>query len=92
MMWKYARRDRKDDTMLLAVINEFSRDGFHFESALEYCPELLVTHGFLTKRHPSSSQWKRHQFRLGTGQGNGASRRWPINCRRRTVGCCRRSD
>ena len=62
MMWKYARRDRKDDTMLLAVINEFSRDGFHFESALEYCPELLVTHGFLTKRHPSSSQWKDINF------------------------------
>jgi len=62
MMWKYARRDRKDDTMLLAVIKEFARDGFHFESALEYCPELLVTHGFLTKRHPSSSQWKDINF------------------------------
>lgn len=62
MMWKYASRDRKDDTMLLAVIKEFSRDGFHFESALDYCPELLVTHGFLTKRHPSSSQWKDINF------------------------------
>ena len=62
MMWNYARRDRKDDTLLLAVIKEFSRDGLNFESALEYCPELLVTHGFLTKRHPSSSQWKDINF------------------------------
>ncbi|MBD3672721.1 MAG: UDP-2,3-diacylglucosamine diphosphatase LpxI [Planctomycetaceae bacterium] len=62
MMWKYARRDRKDDTMLLAVIKEFARDNLNFESALEYCPELLVTHGFLTKRHPSSSQWKDINF------------------------------
>jgi len=62
MMWSYARANRKDDTMLLAVIKEFARDGLYFESALDYCPELLVSHGFLTKRHPTSSQWKDINF------------------------------
>jgi DUF1009 family protein len=62
MMWHYARGNRKDDTMLLAVIKEFARDGLYFESALDYCPELLVSHGFLTKRHPTSSQWKDINF------------------------------
>ena len=84
MMWKFARRDRKDDTLLLAVIQEFARDGLHFESALKYCPELLVPHGFLTKRHPSSSQWKDINFaweiakemgRLDVGQSIAVSER-----------------
>ncbi len=60
--WTYAWRDRKDDTLLLAVISEFERDGITFESALDYCPELLVKHGFLTRRKPSASQWKDIRF------------------------------
>jgi UDP-2,3-diacylglucosamine hydrolase len=84
MMWKYARRDRKDDTLLLAVIQEFARDGLRFESALNYCPELLVPHGFLTKRRPTSSQWKDINFaweiakemgRLDIGQSVAVSER-----------------
>lgn len=58
MWFRYATRDKKDDTLLLAVIREFERDDIEFESALSYCPELLVKHGFLTKRKPSSAQWK----------------------------------
>ncbi len=58
MWYRYARKDRKDDTLLLAVIKEFERDNLYFESALDYCPELLVKHGFLTKRRPSQSQWE----------------------------------
>jgi hypothetical protein len=58
MWWRYATRDKKDDTLLLAVIREFERDGITFHSALDYCPELLVKHGFLTRRKPSPTQWK----------------------------------
>lgn len=62
-MWLvYARRDRKDDTLLLAVIREFERDQIFFDSALDYCPELLVKHGFLTKRKPTESQWRDIRF------------------------------
>lgn len=62
MWFKYCRENKADDTLLLAVIREFGRDGITFESALDYCPELLVRHGFLTKRKPSPSQWKDIRF------------------------------
>jgi UDP-2,3-diacylglucosamine hydrolase len=62
MMLRYARENRKDDTLLLALIREFERDNIHFESPLIYCPELLVKHGFLTRRKPSPAQWRDIQF------------------------------
>ncbi len=58
MWFRYCRENKKDDTLLLAVIREFARDGIHFESALTFCPELLVKHGFLTSRQPTATQWK----------------------------------
>lgn len=62
MLFKYAAKDKKDDTLLLAVIREFERDGIRFDSALDFCPELLVKHGFLTNRKPSPHQWKDIRF------------------------------
>jgi DUF1009 family protein len=62
MWYSYARDNRKDDTILLAVIREFARDGIIFESALDYAPELLVNHGFLTRRRPTSQQWEDIRF------------------------------
>ena len=62
MWYRYARENKKDDTLLLAVIREFERDGFVFDSALKYCPELLVKHGFLTQRRPSAAQGKDIRF------------------------------
>ena len=62
MIFNYAVKDRRDDTLLLAVIREFARDGIHFDSALEYCPELLVKHGFLTQRKPTPAQWRDIKF------------------------------
>jgi DUF1009 family protein len=62
MWFRYATRDKKDDSLLLAVIREFERDGLTFDSALDYCPELLVKQGFLTRRKPSPAQWKDIHF------------------------------
>jgi UDP-2,3-diacylglucosamine hydrolase len=61
-MWYRYATTKADDSLLLAVIREFERDGIHFESALTFCPELLVKHGFLTKRQPTASQWKDIRF------------------------------
>ena len=58
MWYRHARRDKKDDTLLLGVIREFEQDGLKFGSALDFCPELLVKHGFLTRRKPTPAQWK----------------------------------
>jgi DUF1009 family protein len=56
--WWYgrARRDNKDHTVLLSVIDEFARDGLRFESALELCPELLARPGVLTRRPPTPAE------------------------------------
>lgn len=62
MWFRYAKENKKDDTILLAIIREFERDGFHFDSALTYAPELLVKHGFLTNKKPTSAQWRDIQF------------------------------
>ena len=62
MWFRYAAANRKDDTILLAVIREFERDGIRFDSALDYCPELLVEHGFLTRKRPTAKQWDDIRF------------------------------
>ena len=48
--------DHRDDSILLQVIAEFEKDGLTFDSALDYCPELLVNEGVLTKRAPSPGE------------------------------------
>jgi hypothetical protein len=57
-MWWYRRNrlDNRDDSLLLSVIAEFERDGMEFASALDFCPELLVKEGILTRRRPTASE------------------------------------
>jgi DUF1009 family protein len=56
-MWYFRnKKDNRDDSILLAVIAEFERDGMTFASALDYCPELLVSEGLLTRRAPSARE------------------------------------
>ena len=56
-MWFFRpRKDNKDDTLLLSIIAEFAKDGMSFASALDFCPELLVKIGLLTKRGLSANE------------------------------------
>jgi DUF1009 family protein len=73
----HRRRDNRDDTLLLALVEEFASDGLHFESALDLCPELLVPPGVLTRRRPTARDeadiafgWRmaREMGRLDVGQ------------------------
>jgi DUF1009 family protein len=52
----YSTRDRKDDTLLLAVIDEFALDGIRFAPATDFVPELLVKLGNLSRRVPSRTE------------------------------------
>lgn len=62
-MWYVALKgDKRDDAILLSVIAEFERDGMLFDSALDYCPELLVKEGVLTKRSPTAQERKDIEF------------------------------
>jgi DUF1009 family protein len=58
LQWWYrrTRADNRDDTLLLSVIDEFRRDDMDFVSALDYCPELLVKEGVLTRRAPTAAE------------------------------------
>jgi UDP-2,3-diacylglucosamine hydrolase len=63
-LWFNRRRtDNADDNLLLAIIDEFRRDGLDCYSALELCPELLVSPGVLTRRAPSAQE--DHDIRYG---------------------------
>jgi DUF1009 family protein len=52
------RSDNKDDTLLRGVIAAFARDGLTFASALDLCPELLVSPKptVLTRRRLTSAE------------------------------------
>ena len=50
------RNDKRDDALLLGLIDEFADEGMRFTSALDYCPELLVKNGVLTRRSPSAAE------------------------------------
>lgn len=71
------RPDNADDTLTLAFIDEYARDGLICTSALELCPELLVRPGLLTRRPPTKREeadieygWKlaKEMGRLDVGQ------------------------
>jgi DUF1009 family protein len=62
MWYRRGRRDNRDDSILLGVIAEFERDGISFASALDFCPELLVEAGILTRRGPTSAEQKDIEF------------------------------
>ncbi|MGL4594547.1 MAG: LpxI family protein, partial [Thermoguttaceae bacterium] len=52
------RKDCKDDTLLMAVVEAFAEKGFHLLPGTDLVPELLVKRKKLTRRGPSSSEWK----------------------------------
>jgi DUF1009 family protein len=58
MWYRRGKKDNRDDSILLAVIAEFERDGISFASALDYCPELLVKEGTLTGRALTAAERK----------------------------------
>jgi DUF1009 family protein len=76
-LFRSKRRDNKDDSLLLGIVDEFAADGVRIESALDLCPELLVRAGTLTRRAPTAQEetdiafgWElaREMGRLDVGQ------------------------
>lgn len=56
------RQDRRDDSILTTICNEFARDGLVFAPATDFVPELLVTHRQLTRRSPSAAEQRDIDF------------------------------
>jgi DUF1009 family protein len=51
-----AKKDRRDDTLLLAVVNAFAQDEISIQPATDFVPELLVKFGQLTQLGPTRTQ------------------------------------
>lgn len=57
-----AGKDRKDDTLLGALVSLFDRYGIDFKPATDFAPELLAREGQLTRRGVSMSQRRDIEF------------------------------
>jgi UDP-2,3-diacylglucosamine hydrolase len=57
-----AKNDRKDDTLLLAIVDAFEADGISILPATDFAPELLVKFGQLSRLRPSRAQLKDIEF------------------------------
>jgi len=55
-------RDRKDDTLLGIIVDEFAKDGIHMAPATDFAPQLLVSAGTLTKRQPTRLEQEDIEF------------------------------
>lgn len=56
--WITKTRDRKDDTLLVAVVDAYAKDGIVFAPATDFAPQLLVRPGQLSGRRLSTAQEK----------------------------------
>ena len=54
--------DRKDDSLLLAIVDAFAADGIVFQPATDYAPELLVKPGHLVGKRLTGKQQKDVEF------------------------------
>ena len=50
------RKDRRDDTLLAVVVDQFARRGITMAPATDFAPQLLARAGQLTRRGPSAAQ------------------------------------
>jgi DUF1009 family protein len=55
-MYLFRRRDRKDDSLINVIVDEFAKDGIHMAPATDFAPELLVKAGLLSRRQPTTSE------------------------------------
>ncbi len=56
------KKDCRDDSLMMAIVNEFAAEGIHFAPATDYAPELLVPEGQLTRHGPTAWQQKDIEF------------------------------
>ncbi|QDU77121.1 hypothetical protein Pan97_41830 [Bremerella volcania] len=60
LLW--GTKDRKDDTLLLAIVNAFESSGITFLPATDFAPELLVNFGIIAGPQPSGKLLRDIQF------------------------------
>lgn len=54
--WLFRLRNRQSQTLLSALAEEFEAEGFRIAHSAQYCPEILVKEGVLSRKKPSKKQ------------------------------------
>ena len=55
-IWFFTLRDKRNDTVLAAVADEFEKNGIIMEECIAYSKEHMAPEGVLTQRKPTSAQ------------------------------------
>jgi len=58
----FSLKDRKDDSILLAIADELAKEGITLLDITRFSKELLMPAGVLTKSRPSEDEWKDIRF------------------------------
>jgi len=58
----FSLKDRRDDSILLAITGELEKEGISLLDTTEFCAGLLAPQGILTKKGPSGSELKDISF------------------------------
>jgi len=61
-LWFFRLRDKRNDTVLAAVADEFARHGIIMQDCVTYSSEHLAPEGVLTRGQPSASQLADAEF------------------------------
>lgn len=55
-------KNRKDDTIMLALVKELENEGIRMLETIKFCGEILAPDGVITKKSPSRDEWKDIEF------------------------------
>ena len=64
-------RNRKDDTIMLAIVDELAKDGLEVVDQTRYLKPLMPPVGVLTKRHPTEKEEADIRFGFATAKAIG---------------------
>lgn len=54
----FSLKDRNDDTILKAVVEEVQKDGINIMNITDFCSDILTPEGILTEEGISENEWK----------------------------------
>lgn len=58
----FTLKDRRDDTILLAIAKELEKDGLKLLNTTDFCSSILTPEGILTEEGLSEGEWKDVRF------------------------------
>ncbi len=61
-LWFFTMADKRNDTVLAAVADEFARHGVMMNECVKYCPEHMAPEGVLTSHAPTPQQQRDADF------------------------------